>query len=118
MTARKKIEFEMTMPRFTSLILSFFVLISMAVAPVYVTAQSSNTLRACLIPGTGTLYIIGQSNTPAACVAPAHVELSFNRVGPQGPIGPEGPAGVQGEAGEPGEAGSAGDDGRQGSVGT
>jgi hypothetical protein len=104
----------MTTMRNLQFTLPLMALMAMGTVPGEATAQGSNTLRACLIPGTGTLYIIGQVSTPNACVRGEHIELSFNRVGPEGPAGPIGPEGAQGEAGADGEAGRVGPAGRLG----
>ncbi|HRQ78576.1 MAG TPA: hypothetical protein PLY94_08240, partial [Gemmatimonadaceae bacterium] len=60
---------------------------------------SNDTLKACFVPTTGVVYLVGQPGLPTACVSPVHVALSWNARGPQGPqgeIGPQGPAGPAG----------------------
>jgi len=94
-------------------------------------AQTSppDTIRACYVPATGTIYRIGAPGLPSTCFSREHVEFWWNRVAPAGPQGPEGPAGPpgppgpegpqgppgpQGPAGPPGPKGDKGDPGPQG----
>ena len=99
--------------------------------PTSAAAQSGEgVLSACFIPGTGTVYMIGQAGLGSACVREDHVLFRWNQaasptsqiglLGPQGPQGetgpegPEGPAGPQGEAGPEGPEGPAGPQGEVG----
>lgn len=76
--------------------------------------QTVDILSACYIPGTGTLYLIEETDAPAQCVAPEHILIQWNE---EGLVGPAGPAGPQGEAGPAGEQGPAGDAGTAGEAG-
>lgn len=78
---------------------------------------AADTLRACFVPGSGTVYRIKVPNTPAACVATSHIEFSFNAKGTQGDVGPAGPKGDAGPAGPKGDAGAKGDAGPTGPQG-
>lgn len=51
-------------------------------------AQGTPPLLACFVPGSGTMYIVGQTSAPAACRASNHVMLQWNVAGPAGPAGP------------------------------
>ena len=94
-------------------------------APRGADAQETETLvHACLIPGTGTLYVIRQDGTPDNCVRDNHILFTWNRVGglqgdpgPQGLQGDPGPQGPQGEAGPAGPQGEVGPTGPQGPAG-
>lgn len=62
-----------------------------------------DTLKACFVPTTGVVYLIGRTGLPAACAAATHVEFSWStqgEAGPPGPVGPEGPPG-DGASGTP-----------------
>src|SRR5690349_13413938 len=75
---------------------------------------TAGVIRACWIPASGTLYRIGEPNTPAACLSPNHIALTWNQPGPAGAAGP---AGVQGPQGPQGPAGPAGPPGVIGATG-
>jgi hypothetical protein len=49
------------------------------VAPFSLQAQTAGPLRACYVPGSGTVYRIGASDTPADC-APGHVAFEWGGV--------------------------------------
>src|SRR5690606_28593928 len=66
--------------------------------------EASETLRACYVPGTGTLCGNGAPGLPCACLWEAHVEVPGNlrgvaggpgRAGPPGEPGPDGPPGLR-----------------------
>jgi hypothetical protein len=59
------------------------------------------TIDACYVPASGTIYRVKAPNTPAACLSAAHVPFSWNRQGPKGD---------KGEKGEPGGAAGIGPD--------
>lgn len=93
-------------------------------------ASADAPLRACLVPQTGTVYLVGSSNAPGTCRSPNHVALAWNVPGASGPIGakgPQGPKGASGGAGpqgppgppggSPGPQGAAGPAGPQGAAG-
>lgn len=62
----------------------------------------AQTLSACYVPKSGTVYMINQTGTPTACLSKTHVEFSWSTTGAQGPQGPVGPAGPQGPQGPAG----------------
>lgn len=62
----------------------------------------AQTLSACYVPKSGTVYMIKQTGTPTACLSKQHVEFSWSTTGAQGPQGPVGPAGPQGPQGPAG----------------
>src|SRR5690606_37028202 len=82
-------------------------------------AQTSppDTIRACYVPATGTIYRIGVPGLPSTCLSREHVEFWWNRVAPAGPQGPAGPAGPKGDKGDPGPQGVQGPPGPQGPAG-
>ncbi|HEY0997780.1 MAG TPA: hypothetical protein VGD77_17455 [Gemmatimonadaceae bacterium] len=87
-------------------------------------APATDTLYACYIPSTGTVYRIRTADTQASCTvkhgANAHVQFSWNARGPEGAQGPAGPQGAKGDPGpkgDPGVAGPAGAAGPQGPKG-
>ncbi|HEX8851794.1 MAG TPA: hypothetical protein VF761_19860 [Gemmatimonadaceae bacterium] len=86
------------------------------------TAPEPETIRACYVPASGTIYRIGTEGGPSACRG-GHIEMKWNIAGPagaQGPAGPQGeagPAGPVGPAGPQGEAGPAGPKGDPGPKG-
>lgn len=49
---------------------------------------AAQQLRACAIPPTGTLYMVGLPGLPQACRSPHHIPVQWNVAGPQGPPGP------------------------------
>src|SRR5690606_40560805 len=73
-------------------------------------AQTSppDTIRACYVPATGTIYRIGVPGLPSTCLSREHVEFLWNRVAPAGPQGPAGPAGPPGPPGPEGPQGPPG----------
>jgi hypothetical protein len=85
-------------------------------------AAADDTIRACYVPASGTIYRIGVAGGPTACRG-NHVEMKWTvsgSAGAQGPAGPQGetgPAGPQGEAGPAGPKGDTGPAGPQGPAG-
>ena len=85
-------------------------------------APAEDTIRACYVAASGTIYRIGVAGAPTECRG-GHIEMQWNVAGPagtQGPAGPQGeagPAGPVGPAGPQGEAGPAGRAGPQGPQG-
>lgn len=71
-----------------------------ALVPSIAQAQ---TLTACYVPKSGTVYRIKVEGTPTKC-AQNHVEFTWSMAGQ---VGPEGPQGPQGEMGPQGPAGAA-----------
>lgn len=86
--------------------------------------QGDPPILACVVPRSGTFYLVGRSATPAACRSADHMLVQWNAVGPAGapgsagppgPVGPQGPAGPS--TGVPGPAGPQGPSGPSGPVG-
>jgi len=59
-------------------------------------AQPPDTIWACYIPRTGTVYRIKTTDLRQTCRSSKHVMFSWNAQGPQGDTGPQGPAGPAG----------------------
>src|SRR5690606_31614934 len=74
------------------------VLASFALAgarPALAQETPPQTIEACYVPATGTVYRIKAPGLPTACLSSSHVAFSWNLAGPAGPAGepgPEGPA--------------------------
>jgi hypothetical protein len=111
---------------------SAMLLFSAVVTAQETTTTSEDTVYACYVPLTGTVYRIKAQGAPSACFKlrgtragqtdRSHVEFSWLKsgsgtVGPMGPAGPEGPAGPQGETGPAGPAGPQGEPGPAGPAG-
>ena len=88
--------------------------------------QAQQIVHVCLIPGTGTLYIINREGVPQGCVRASHIPFAWNQVGPPGAdgiggatgaIGPAGADGADGARGATGPAGADGADGATGAIG-
>lgn len=88
-------------------------------APAGLGAQTvaADTLHACYVPATGTIYRIRAAGLPPSCLSEAHVEFSWNAAGAPGPRGEPGPQGPPGEAGPPGPQGPEGPAGPMGPPG-
>lgn len=87
--------------------------------PAAARAQQStvaDTIRACYVPASGTIYRIGVAGGPAACHG-GHIEMKWNVAGPAGPQGEAGPAGAKGDTGPKGDIGPAGPQGVAGPAG-
>ena len=67
-------------------------------------APADNTIRACYVPASGTIYRIGVAGAPTECRG-GHIEMQWNVAGPAGTQGEAGPAGPVGPAGPWGPAG-------------
>ena len=105
--------------------------LSMSVsAPLSAQTTTDQTMYACYVPLTGTVYRIKTPGAPDACTQPKgknngmghqdHVQFTFNEkgnIGEMGPMGPAGPAGPQGEVGPMGPAGPQGEVGPMGAAG-
>lgn len=90
-----------------------------AAAPALARAQQSTspeTIRACFVPASGTIYRIGVEGGPTSCHG-GHIEMSWNVAGPAGAAGPVGPKGADGAPGPAGPAGPIGPAGPQGETG-
>src|SRR6266545_6650186 len=87
------------------------------VLPASVAAQTTDTLLACYVPASGTVYRIRKPGLATSCLATSHVEFSWAASGPPGATGPTGPTGPQGPTGSTGLAGPAGPTGAQGAAG-
>jgi hypothetical protein len=90
-----------------------------AAIPSAIRAQQAtvdDTIRACYVPASGTIYRIGVAGGPTACHG-NHIEMKWNVAGPAGAPGVAGPKGDTGPAGPPGPQGEAGAAGAQGETG-
>jgi hypothetical protein len=132
--------------RHRALLVGAFATLGLLALPAGVQAQSTApTLQACFIPGTGTLYLVGQGDLPESCLRPEHQLIEWNAQGQVGDQGLPGLAcwdldadgvpdpsedqdgnnvfdtsdcrGMDGAAGPAGPAGPAGEDGADGSAG-
>jgi hypothetical protein len=79
----------------------------LASAPAEAQTAAPDSIRVCVVAGTGTIYRLGANG---ACLSPSHSYLAWpvsgsGVKGDQGPQGPAGPAGPQGPAGATGPAG-------------
>ena len=79
-------------------------------------AAADDTIRACYVPASGTIYRIGVAGSPTGCHG-NHIEMKWNVAGPAGAKGDTGPAGPQGPQGEAGAAGPQGEAGPAGAKG-
>ena len=81
-------------------------------------AVRADTIAACYVPASGTMYRIAAPSAPATCAASSHQAFTIvsGRDGAQGPVGPAGGVGPAGAAGSPGAIGPTGQ-GSQGSPG-
>ena len=68
-------------------------------------AGAQQSLYACYVPKSGTVYMIRQTGTPTECLSKQHVEFTWSGTGPQGIQGPEGPRGPDGPQGPQGPSG-------------
>ena len=87
--------------------------------PAVARAQQStaaDTIRACYVPASGTIYRIGVPGSPTSCHG-SHIEMKWNVAGPAGAAGPQGVTGPAGPKGEDGAAGPAGPQGEKGDKG-
>ena len=82
-------------------------IIATALVLVLPTVLEAQTIDACYVKNTGTMYRVNAPNSPTKC-SNNHIAFSWNQVGPQGPQGTQGlqgPVGPQGPAGTPGVMG-------------
>jgi len=83
----------------------------------------ADTIVACYVPASGTVYRIQAAGLPTACLAAEHVRFAWAQRGPEGSAGPQGPkgdvgpVGPQGPEGIPGATGAAGPQGPMGPAG-
>jgi hypothetical protein len=75
------------------------------------------TIYACVVPGSGSMYRIKVTDPAETCRSPQHVQIQWQVTGPQGEQGPQGPIGPVGEKGPVGPIGPAGAAGPQGPQG-
>ena len=83
-------------------------------------ALDPETIYACVVPGSGSLYRIKITDPAETCRSPQHVPIQWQVTGPQGEQGPQGPVGAvgpKGPLGPIGPAGAAGPQGPQGPAG-
>jgi hypothetical protein len=78
------------------------------------------TIYACVVPGSGSLYRIKITDPAETCRSPQHIQIQWQVTGSQGEQGPQGaagPVGLKGPVGPIGPAGAAGPQGPQGPAG-
>lgn len=80
----------------------------------YATIPNANVINGCYIKSSGALRVIDPSLSKCN---PAETAISWNEVGPGGPVGATGPQGPQGATGATGPAGPQGATGAQGTAG-
>src|SRR5215213_6875617 len=80
-----------------------FVMVLVAPSMARAQAATADTIRACYVPATGTIYRIRKTGLPNECVASSHVEFwwiaSGGANGATGATGPTGAAGATGATG-------------------
>src|SRR5690242_806111 len=107
-----------TLPRWTAGVLAF---LGVVFAPALALAQApapSDTVYACYVPATGTVYRIKVTGLPNACVANTHIEFSWlTASGVAAVSGATGATGVTGAIGATGATGAAGVTGATGATG-
>ncbi|HEY6220749.1 MAG TPA: hypothetical protein VIV65_11910, partial [Gemmatimonadaceae bacterium] len=81
------------------------------------TPTPADTIHACYVPATGTVYRIKAAGLPGACQASSHVEFWWLNGGASGPEGATGANGPKGETGATGITGSTGATGVTGNTG-
>lgn len=98
------------MPQFawSRVVVPAVVALSLASGVAYARMAAEPTVRACVVPATGTVYLVGAAGTPSGCRSPNHLPLEWNLPGATGPQGPKGPTGPQGAAGFQGPPGAPG----------
>jgi hypothetical protein len=88
--------------QFLSVALGAVVLTGAAALPA--SAQtSSDTVKVCVVPGTGTIYRLPPGT--GACLNSAHTIVTWSAIGPRGLTGAAGPTGPTGPAGPAGTSG-------------
>ena len=75
----------------------------------------NGVITGCYNNGAGILRVIDTSETTCGL---SETSVTWNQIGPQGPVGPQGPAGPQGAVGPQGPAGPQGTQGPAGPQGT
>jgi hypothetical protein len=90
------------MPKRIVLSLLTVILMSLAVEPVKVAAQTTDDpiLYACYIPMVGVVYRVKAPGLPTGCLSRNHVEFHWNAQGIKGDRGDSGPAGNLALAGQ------------------
>jgi hypothetical protein len=71
-------------PRTLPLLLLLLPLLAPPLRPAEARAQASETLHACFVPGSGTVYRIAAPGLPAECLASEHVRFSWSTLGTAG----------------------------------
>src|SRR6266545_2681587 len=83
----------------------------LTVLPSRVAAQTPDTLHACYVPASGTVYRIREPGLSSTCLGTSHVLFNWAAGGQPGATGPTGPQGSTGLAGPAGSAGATGPQG-------
>ena len=81
------------------------------------TIAADSVITVCIVPGSGTVYRVGATGTPADCLQTADTRLTLHTTGVAGPMGPTGAMGSTGPAGATGATGATGAAGESGEAG-
>lgn len=73
--------------------------------------QQLAVMQVCVMPGSGTAYVVGVAGARATCRDASHQSVVWDPAGVVGPAGPTGPVGDRGPAGDAGPQGPAGPQG-------
>lgn len=84
---------------------------ALALAAFTSPSTADGAVRACFVPSSGTLYIIGEAGAPSSCRSTAHLAVTWTLVGPPGIAGPVGAVGDSGATGDAGPTGAPGPQG-------
>jgi hypothetical protein len=93
-------------------------LVTPGILPAQGQPATPAVFRACVVPLSGTVYVIAASGGPNACAKASHIEITWNQAGAKGDKGDKGDAGPTGERGPQGDAGAAGPAGPAGATGS
>src|ERR1044071_10250761 len=62
-------------------------------SPRPLAALASDSIAACYVPASGTIYRIGSTGLPTTCLATSHIKFSWSITGPPGAAGATGATG-------------------------
>src|ERR1043166_4289302 len=80
-------------------------------------AAVGDSITACYVPASGTIYRIGLTGLPTSCLASSHIRFTWNAGGAPGATGATGAAGATGANGPAGPTGANGPAGATGANG-
>src|ERR1041385_3201289 len=81
-------------------------------------AAVGDSITACYVPASGTIYRIGLTGLPSSCLAASHIRFSWSSGGAAGATGATGSAGATGATGSAGATGATGSAGATGPTGS